>query len=271
VTKIFKAWAAFLAVAAILCAAIAATAGATDWQGKKLPNLPANFIVGYGSLINSPSRNDTAGKTIPAIPIRVLPSFGFIRSWNTRNPSARFTTLGLRKPNAGEAAMTINGVLYPVEGQDMAKYDQREGSKYIRMEVPPSQIEPVGWQRLPEGGKFWVYVPLLPVADGGTGRPGEGLPLAVAEFPLLQSYIDVVVEGGLEYGPEFAREILETTDGWSRFWLNDRELPHRPWVHDPQAAKVDELLAAAPNTAPTFATRLFPELYGEVLRSGPGK
>ncbi len=33
--------------------------------------------------------------------------------------------------------------------------------------------------------------------------------------PLLQSYFDVVVEGDLEYGPDFAREILETMDGWN--------------------------------------------------------
>jgi hypothetical protein len=34
------------------------------------------------------------------------------------------------------------------------------------------------------------------------------------EFPLLQSCIDVVVEGGLEYGLESAREIIETTKIW---------------------------------------------------------
>jgi len=59
------------------------------------------------------------------------------------------------------------------------------------------------------------------------------------EFPLLQSYFDVVVEGDLEYGPDFAREILETTDGWNNQWLNDRQLARRPWVHDPSAAGVD--------------------------------
>jgi hypothetical protein len=50
---------------------------------------------------------------------------------------------------------------------------------------------------------------------------------------VLESYIDVVVEGALDYGQEFARELLETTSDWSNCWLNDRELARRPWVHDP--------------------------------------
>jgi hypothetical protein len=46
-------------------------AGAKDWQGVMLPDHPTQFIFGYGSLINSASRNSTAGKTVPAIPVRV--------------------------------------------------------------------------------------------------------------------------------------------------------------------------------------------------------
>ena len=41
---------------------------AKDWQGVMLPDQPTQFIFGYGSLINSASRNSTAGKTVPAIP-----------------------------------------------------------------------------------------------------------------------------------------------------------------------------------------------------------
>ena len=36
-----------------------------------------------------------------------------------------FTALGLRKPLHGEAARTINGVLYPVERDDISKFDAR--------------------------------------------------------------------------------------------------------------------------------------------------
>ena len=83
-----------------------------------------------------------------------------------------------------------------------------------------------------------------------------------------------MVEGGLEYGDDFAREIVDTTIGWSRFWLNDREFARRPQrVLDPKAAKVDDLLTSTPASAAFLPSRAFPEIYGERLRAGanPGK
>jgi hypothetical protein len=147
--------------------------------------------------------------------------------------------------------MTINGVLYPAEGDDMSAFDARE-SGYTRVEVSRDQIEAVSRQRLPEEGRIWVYVP---VAAGK--QPGIGLPQASSEFPLLESYIDVVVEGGLEYGSEYAREIIETMKDWSSYWLNDREFARRPWVTDKQYNAVDKLLSSVPH----FADRMFPEQY----------
>src|SRR5271166_5961151 len=165
-------------------------AAAKDWWGVKLPDQPTQFIFGYGSLINSASRDSTVGKMIPAIPVRISAAFGYIRTWNDRSTSG-FTALGLRKPSATEKASTINGVLYPVDGDDMAKYDAREKG-YARVEVPRDDLEAVSWPLLPETGKIWVYIPVRP-----NGEPGVGLPAANAQFPLLESYIDVVVEGAL--------------------------------------------------------------------------
>jgi len=229
-----------------------APAAAKDWWGEKLPGQPTAFIFGYGSLINSASRSSTAGMPTPAIPVRVSAAFGFFRTWNDRSSSG-FTALGLRKAGPGEQASTINGVLYAVDGSDMAKFDLRE-TGYSRLEVPRDDIEAVSWQRLPETGKIWVYVPVA-----ANGEPGVGLPEADAQFPMLESYIDVVVEGGLEYGEEFAREVLETTFDWSDYWLNDRELARRPWVRDPGSAAVDRLLRSAPQAAAKLKSRLFSE------------
>ena len=184
-------------------------------------------------------RNSTAGNPIAAIPVRVSTAFGYIRTWNDRSPSG-FTALGLRKPGPGEQASTINGVLYAIEGDDMTKFDAREAG-YARVEVPHADIEAVSWQSTPSKGHIWVYVPVRP-----GGAPGIGLPQADAAFPLLELYIDVVVEGGLEYGPEFARELIETTADWSPFWLNDRELARRPWVHDSKYALSIKCLPGSP-------------------------
>jgi hypothetical protein len=257
-----------LILAALLSAVLtwAATTGTTfaDSWGRKLPNAPTHFIFGYGSLINSASRNSTASTPIPAIPVRVSPAFGFRRCWNDRSPSG-FTALGLCKAEPGKPGGTINGVVYPIEGEDLSKFDEREEG-YTRAEVPASLIESVGWQRLPESGHIWVYVPAKPGS-----QPGTGLPEPDASYPLLQSYIDTVVEGGLEYGEEFAREILETTDGWDRYWLNDRELARRPWVHDSKAGKVDSLIAKTAPAAAHFRDRLFAEAYAVRWLTPPAK
>jgi hypothetical protein len=229
-------------------------ASAADYWGVKLANQPTQFIFGYGSLVNSASRNSTASAPIPAIPVRISAQFGFIRTWNDRSPSG-FTALGLRKPQPGEQAMTINGVLYAVDDDDMTKFDEREKG-YARVEAPREDIEAASWQQLPQTGKIWVYIPVKP-----NGEPGVGLPVANAEFPLLESYIDVVVEGGLEYGEAFARELIETTSDWSEYWLNDRELARRPWVRDPKSAEVDRLLMSTPDAAAKLQYRLFSEIF----------
>src|SRR5262252_8559008 len=96
---------------------VAAAAHAEDFWGRMLPDQPTNFIFGYGSLINTASRNSTSAHPIAAIPVRVAAAFGYIRTWNDRSPSG-FTALGLRRPAPGESALTINGVLYAVEGND---------------------------------------------------------------------------------------------------------------------------------------------------------
>jgi len=238
-------------VVALALVVSAAHAQTTDFWGARLPDPPTQFIFGYGSLINTPSRESTAGKPVAAIPVRVSAAFGYVRSWNDRARSG-FTALGLRRPFKGEAPMTINGVIYPVVGNDMSAFDEREKG-YVRVEVPRALIEAVSWQPLPAQGTVWVYVPKV---EGKA--PGEGLPVPDASFPLVESYIDVVIEGGLEYGPEFAREIIETTRDWSPYWLNDRALARRPWVFNKQFATVDALLAIS---APCFEQRAFSEDY----------
>src|SRR5215208_5317275 len=217
-----------------LLVGLAGSIRADEFWGRRLPGEPTQFIFGYGSLINSSSRNTTASQPIVAIPARLSASFGYVRGWTIRSPSG-FTALGLRRLGAGESEMSINGVLYPVQGNDMAAFDARS------------------WQRLPEQGKIWVYIPAIPGQE-----PGVGLSLPTAEYPILQSYLDVVIEGGLEYGMDYAREILASTSDWSAYWLNDRPLARRPWVYTRDHAAVDELLTGS---APHFNDRLYAEPY----------
>jgi hypothetical protein len=228
---------------------------ANDW-GRQLPDIPTNFIFGYGSLIETESRESTEGHRTVAIPVRVSAAFGFVRAWADRC-TCGFTALGLRRLRAGEIATTINGVIFPVQmGRDMAAYDAREAG-YARVSVPPALVEAVGWQRLPERGMIWTYVPI-----GIGGEPGLELPAPSAAYPMLQSYIDVVLRGALEYGPEFARELIETTSDWSPYWLNDRELARRPWVVTKDWHIIDDVLARVEPAAGALKHRLFSEAYG---------
>ena len=92
---------------------------------------------------------------------------------------------------------------------------------------------------LPVPGRFWIYVP----DTAGPAARSKICP-ARCRFPLLQSYIDVVLEGGLEYGQDFAREIIDDRPAiGAGFWLNDRRLARRPWVFDSHYSAVDRLLS----------------------------
>ena len=246
--------AALAAAFAFLAFEAPPTLADVQWWGRHLPNAPTQFIFGYGSLINTASRNSTAGKPTIAIPARISPDFGYVRTWNDR-VAAGFTALGLRKSRNDEPAGTINGVVFAVDDDELARFDAREKG-YVRVEVPGGFIEPVSWQRLPEQGRVWVYVPVQP-----GGVPGENLPEPDADFPLLESYIDIVIEGAMEYGTDYARELIETTVDWSPYWLNDRELARRPWVHDNKAGSVDKVLAATEPAASRLRSRMFAERY----------
>ncbi len=252
VSTVMRAAIGLLVVMGLLSSGVPAEAA--DYWGKHLSNRPTQFIFGYGSLINTPSRNSTAGKVTAAIPVRISAEFGYIRAWVARSSSG-FTALGVRKPLDGEPAETINGVLYPVDGTDMTPFDQREKG-YVRVGVPLDLIEAVSWQPVPADIQVWIYVPV-----GSEGKPGEGLAPPSAAFPLLESYIDVVIDGALEFGAEYAREFVETTRDWSEFWLNDRELARRPWIHDKNYSEEDRLLSAVSPAAERFKNRLFSEEF----------
>ena len=243
-----------LVLALAFCATFALPAYAADYWGTRLPNQPTQFIFGYGSLINRESRDGTAGHHIEAVPARISAAFGYLRSWNDNCPCG-FTALGLRVPAPGEHASTINGVVYPVEGDDLSAYDARESS-YRRVRVPNEDVEPAGWQPLPAGGTIWIYVP-----KAEDGQLGVGLPKASAGSPVVESYVDVVLHGALDYGPDFARELIATTTDWSEYWLNDRDVARRPWVFTKDSSAIDRLLRETEPAAGHIKDRLFSEPY----------
>jgi hypothetical protein len=190
------------------------------------------YIIGYGSLMQDESRQRTAPHAGPAHPVEVS---GYRRAWIARGDPVGFSTtfLGVTK----EATSRLNAVVYQVEAGDLRATDQREAS-YCRMAVPVSSLASL--EKVPfemAAGQAWIY----------TNLPGSIAPPS-ADYPIVQSYVDIFVSGCLEqeqqFGLEgFARECLATTHDWSPHWVNDRLYPRRPFIYQPKARQIDQLLS----------------------------
>jgi hypothetical protein len=203
---------------------------ADSWVDTQLPLASCrDFILGFGSLINTASRRASAPEAVDAVPVRVRwapGEAGYVRTWNFQSGSAQLTALGLQPCALG---CTLNGILTVVGGESLGAVDAREAG-YTRVRVT-GRVEALGWQRLPEeGSRFWLY------ANDAAAPP-------CPRYPIVQSYIDVCLVGCLEHGRAFAAEFVRSTEGWEGApWLNDRVLPRRPWVHTPRYKEVDGLL-----------------------------
>lgn len=188
------------------------------------------YMIGYGSLINKASRTNSAKSAEDAYPIWVK---GYERGWMQ---PALITQLGINflgvraKPGAA-----FNGVYYLMNQADLKATDAREQG-YCRVEVSSVQLKSLNGT-LPKG-QYWLYV-----------TPDQKVKLPTKRYPIVQSYVDVVLTGCIHIGqafqlPNFAKQCITTTQGWSKHWINDRLLPRRPWVYVPDALVIDELLKA---------------------------
>ncbi len=173
------------------------------------------YIFGYGSIINKDSVNKT---TIEKE--RIIKTItGYRREWNINIKSHFQTALGIVKNKDS----TCNGVL--VEVDDITAVDKRE----------------IGYTREKVDENIWIYVPEL------TGS-------ATKEYPIMQSYIDVILEGCFKISKEFAKEFIDTTGGWNEHIIYDREDPKYPRAQKELKYKleIDNLLSNHPKTKDFF-------------------
>ena len=216
-----------------------------------------------------------------AVLCEVLPSFGYERAWNFRCPHG-FTALGLQaRRGTGEGA-GMCGVLF-APGSSMESFDLREQG-YVRKQLRREDIRLIESERscdcdcceATQGRcaaaqvralvswlkgepmedercrfRIWVYVP----TDENIGAPEVG-------FPICQTYVDVVVGGCLAWGGEsLALSFLETTLGWSTFFLNDVPLARRPWLHRPKEWRAIDHVLKLRRRETHFDARKHPEEY----------
>ena len=189
----------------------------------------AQYIVGYGSLMQEKSKRSTTPNVGNNQPIRVS---GYERAWRIHGPTFSPTTYLGSAPNPQGR---FNAVIYSVpSSEEINATDKREG-RYCRALVTPDQIETFNLDDLPAGQR-WIYV----VPPNRVNMPNKS-------FPIVQSYVDIFLGGCLDIGEahglaDFALECIRTTRGWSKHWVNDRIMPRRPFEHQPQARKIDAVL-----------------------------
>jgi len=173
------------------------------------------YIFGYGSIINKDSVNKT---TIEKE--RIIKTItGFKREWNINIKSHFQTALGIVKNKNS----TCNGVL--VEVDDINEVDKRE----------------IGYTREKVEENIWIYVPQV-------------IGSATEKYPIMQSYIDVILEGCFKISKEFAKEFIDTTEGWNEHIIYDRETPKYPRAQKELKYKneIDYLLSNHPKTKDFF-------------------
>ena len=199
------------------------------------------------------------------IPARIKASAGLVRSLEVRfglNPvfeglgMSPQSTAGMRPARTalGEQPGAFNGVIIATElDPDEFIYRHRNnqlgdhtnaGSEilqlHVTIKVAVEHFECVSWQGLPAEVEY-VYVQYF--------KPEYISHTASLDWPLLQSYVDTQLTDFLEYGEDFAREWLETTRGFPKSWLNDREIARRPWIKQSKFMQIDTLLRDYPGAA----------------------
>jgi len=158
-----------------------------------------HYVFGYGSLFSKESRANTAHT--PHASLATL--LDFARSWCFEDPEG-YCALGITQATNN----AVNGVLVHVEPHQLPYFDVRE-TGYRRVDVTQQLATR---ELLEQGDTVWTYIiehPALPCVC----------------HPITQTYLDVVLVGCLEYGHASAREFMETTDGWERTLINDRDTP----------------------------------------------
>merc|ERR1719198_125513 len=187
-------------------------------------------MFGYGSLINTISRLSSSPQANNVIPCVVSSKANLKRLWNYRarpkgsQVGAKFVALGVEKTKPGEGT-DMNGIVYPLsKGTTMDQIREREKGYefiHIKREHITEYATVLCWQKIPKDAEIWMCGPALDPAY--VCEPS-------APFPILQTYVDVCISGCLEHDIQFAEMFVATTTGWSEYFLNDREVPRRPWV-----------------------------------------
>jgi hypothetical protein len=163
------------------------------------------YIFGYGSLICADSRSRT-GVSSEAYAVSIT---GIARRWSVPVPDYGATALGAHQDENSHC----NGVVFAVDNDNLARFDQRERG-YDRIRINWNQVQNLGHDPLPTAYPLWAYVGF----DSDDPMPNR---------PILQTYLDVILNGCLAINSDFAERFIATTTPWQHL-RNDRHAPGYP-------------------------------------------
>lgn len=185
-------------------------------------------IFGYGSLINTECRATTSPNALYASPVNVA---GIRRGWFGRLDDVGPTYLAA----VPDANSNCNGVIFKVSAEELTAFDEFE-TGYNRELIDPKSVTMLDDSK-PVEGDIWFYT-------------GRAKCFASPESPILQSYVDVCLNGCLEIEArfplakqaDFARTFLKTSTDWNQHWLNDRISPPLLFPQRTNVTRIDELI-----------------------------
>ena len=182
------------------------------------------FVFGYGSLVNALTHSHA-----PLYPAQLD---GWRRIWGMRFPDRGLTSLSITE----EAGALTEGVIAEVAPEAWSTLDTREAG-YQRLALPPGQITHDG----PPDAQIITYA--APQSDP-----------ANSDYPILASYLDVVMQGFFALGGQPAQErFVATTAGWGDSLADDRAAPLYPRptpMTDEERRSIDALLPSGLKRVP---------------------
>jgi ChaC-like protein len=196
-----------------------------------------DYVFGYGSLLERASRTRTNPDAVGAWPARVT---GYSRGWYhqiAHYVGSTCTFLGAVE----DKGKFMNGVIYRVA--DIESTKKREVG-YTAIALKSHEIEMLdGAGAFEEGKGANVYIFVSnPDSISKTKAP-------TAECPMVQSYVDICINGCLEIDAiyratkgSFTQEFISSTTGWNANWVNDRIYPRRSLFTLPFASDIDKAL-----------------------------
>ena len=159
-----------------------------------------DYIFGYGSLVNLTSRN----KTCPCLESFEVSVQGLERGWYYKDQLRGETAVGV----IFKEKVICNGIVFEVCEENLLSLDKREIG-YERVILPPGSVVDSNDDCLKENDRVWVYIIKKTI-------------LPTVKFPIMQSYVDIIINGCLEFSEKMAREFINSTMAWEYVWVNNR-------------------------------------------------